>query len=349
MTNIASFAAGDHIIGQFLLADVKKGVKDNGANYWTLQIQDNSGVLEAKKWDYLPEDEKVLIKGSVVQIDGEVLKYRNALQMKVRAVEALDQDKIDWSRFIAVAPMDGKLMREKLDRCIESIKDKDIHDLAKAMIDDFLDDFLVYPAAVRNHHDYLGGLLFHSLTMADMAVNVCRVYPMINRDLVLAGVLIHDLGKTVELSGTKATAFTLEGKLLGHISIGHAELRRKAKELGYFAIDDYPEEEQPSHPDLLKKKETAVLLEHIILSHHGKPDFGSPIMPATREAFVVSAIDDLDAKMAILDKAYRGVEPGGITAKLFNMDDRYFYRASFAEKGETPGLTLEKLEEDLSR
>lgn len=344
--NISELNAGDRIVGQFLLADAKKGVKDNGAVYWTLILQDNSGTMEAKKWDYLPEDEETLVKGNVVQIDGEVLKYRTALQMKVRGAEKVDQSKVEWGRFIACAPMSTDTMKQKLDLCLSQIKDPDIARLAKALIDEFLEDLLVYPAAVRNHHDYLGGLLFHSLTMADMAVNVCRVYPMLNRDLVIAGVLIHDLGKTIELSGTKATAFTLEGKLLGHISIGHAELRRKAKDLGYFAVDELPEEERAAHPDLLRKKEIAVLLEHIVLSHHTKPEFGSPLMPATREALAVAMIDDFDAKMAILDKAYKGVEPGGTTAKLFNMDDRYFYKATFVEEGHTPGLTLEDLEKD---
>ena len=335
------------LYGQYLLADVKKGVKDSGAMYWTLQLQDNSGTLEAKKWDYFPEDEAVLVKGAVVQVDGEVLKYRNALQAKIRGVEPIAQEDVDWGRFIAVAPVPADVMKEKLDLCLSKIADPDIHDLAKAMIDSFLEKLLVYPAAVRNHHDYFGGLLYHSLTMADMAVNVCRVYPVLNRDLILAGVLIHDLGKTVELSGPKATAFTLEGKLLGHISIGHAELRAKAKELGYFALDDLGEQDRAAHPDLIHKKEVAVLLEHIILSHHGRPDYGSPQVPCTREALVVSMIDDLDAKMNILDKAYKGVAPGDTTAKLYNMDDRYFYKPLCGKEQETAGLTLAELTHDL--
>ena len=344
---ISEVNPGDRILGQFLLADVRKLVKDNGAVYWSLMLQDNSGTVEAKKWDNLPGDEEKLVKGTVVEIDGEVLKYRNALQVKIRGVDVVPQDGIDWSRFISCAPVPVEVMKSKLDLCLNAIKDPDIAGLAKAMVDCFLDDYLVYPAAVRNHHDFVGGLLYHSITMADMAVNCCRVYPEVNRDLVLAGVLIHDLGKTIELSGTKATSFTMEGKLLGHISIGHAELRRIAREKGYFAYDDIPDEDKPNHPDLAHKKEVATLLEHIVLSHHTKPEFGSPVMPATREALLVAFVDDLDAKMNILDKAYHGVEPGGITAKLFNMDDRYFYRATFAEAGGHPGLTFEQLEKDL--
>ena len=110
--NIAEINAGERVMGQFLLADAKKGVKDNGAVYWTLSLQDSSGVLDAKKWDYNPEDDAILVKGNVVYIDGEVLRYRNALQMKVRSCEAVDQDKVEWSRFISCAPMSGEIMKK---------------------------------------------------------------------------------------------------------------------------------------------------------------------------------------------------------------------------------------------
>jgi 3'-5' exoribonuclease len=161
--NISQFNAGDRIVGQFLLADAKKGVKESGAVYWSMVLQDNSGTMEAKKWDYSPEDEKTIVKGNVIQLDGDVLRYRNALQMKVHSVELIDQDKVDWSRFLSCAPMSVELMKEKLDLCLSKIADPDIAALTKALVNDFLDDFLIYPAAVRNHHDYLGGLLFHSL------------------------------------------------------------------------------------------------------------------------------------------------------------------------------------------
>ncbi|MBQ7250284.1 MAG: HD domain-containing protein [Bacilli bacterium] len=344
--NISEFQSGDKIIGQFLLADAKKGVKENGSAYWSLQLQDSTGVIEAKKWDFAPQEESFMVRGNVVQIEGEVLKYRNALQVKVYYCDPLDQSKVDFSRFIPVAPMSLDEMKGKLEFALSKIEDEDIATLTRAMVERFYDKFLVYPAAVRNHHEYYSGLLFHSLSMIDVASGVCRVYPNVNRDLVFAGILIHDLGKTVELSGTTAAQFTMEGKLLGHISIGHAEFRRLAKELGFFKVDELSEEQAASHPELLAKKEKAVLLEHILLSHHSKPEFGSPQMPCTREALVVAMIDDLDAKMAILDKAYRGVEPGTVTAKLFNMDDRYFYKPLFNNKDEAPGLSLEELKKN---
>ena len=334
--DVATLKAGDYVEGQFLLADCKKGVKDNGANYWTMILQDNSGTIEAKKWDYLPEDEAVLVKGNVVQVRGDVLLYRTALQVKIRSVEEINQGEVDWSRFLATAPKSTEEMKRKLEAFVASIKDEDVRLLTKACLDEVLEDLLVYPAAVRNHHEYMGGLLYHSLTMADLAVEVCRVYPAFNRDLVLSGILLHDLGKITELSGVRGTSFTLEGKLLGHISIGHAFLRNKAMELGYYKEEGH-------------KKEVAILLEHIVLSHHGKHEFGSPVLPLTREALVVSMIDDMDAKLMILEKALKPINEGDSTAKLFNLDDRYFYKPKTEAKEEEPGLSLEEMLADLQR
>ena len=146
--------------------------------------------------------------------------------------------------------------------------------------------------------------------MANVANKVCEIYPSLNRDILIGGILIHDIGKTIELSGPIATTFTIEGKLIGHISIMQAEVREACKELN---IDP----------------EIAAIMEHMVLSHHGKQEFGSPVTPLLREALVCSMIDDLDAKMGILDKALESVEPGESTIKLFNMDDRYFYKPKF--------------------
>jgi 3'-5' exoribonuclease len=151
--------------------------------------------------------------------------------------------------------------------------------------------------------------------MADDAEALCRLYPSLSRDILIAGCLIHDIGKTIELSGPVATKYTLEGKLLGHISIMQAEIKEAA--------------------DVLKMQgEIPVLMQHMVLSHHNKPEFGSPMEPETREALALAMIDDFDAKMNILDKAYAGVNPGEWTQKVFAFDDRYFYQPFYSQKKE---------------
>ncbi|MCR5491193.1 MAG: HD domain-containing protein [Bacilli bacterium] len=344
---INEFTDGCRVDEQFLIVDSKKGVTANGAGYMNVTLQDATGTIEGKKWDYAPGDEEILAKGLIVQISGAVNRYKTQLQLKIFSVTSIPQDNIDWTRFVSSAPVSIETMKEKLRIYIDSIEDPDIKALVEAMVKRFGDKYLTYPAAVRNHHDYVSGLLYHSLTMADMAAKVCRVYPSLNRDVVLGGVIIHDMGKTIELSGANATSFTLEGKLLGHISIGQAELRSVAKELGMYAFDDLPLEQQTINHPLFRKKEIAVVFEHIVLSHHSKPEFGSPVMPVTRESFVIGVIDDLDAKMMILDKAFKDVEKGGSTAKLFNMDDRYFYLPTFSKPAYVAGTSVEEEKDDL--
>ena len=153
----------------------------------------------------------------------------------------------------------------------------------------------------------MSGLLYHTLCMADMASLIASYYDNIDRDILITGVLLHDVGKVVELSGPIATKYTLEGKLLGHISIMAAEIRRVARELNI-------------------NSETPILLEHMILSHHGSKEFGSPVLPLTREAVILHFVDDLDSKMNILDKAYADVEEGEFTQRIMPMDGRAFYK-----------------------
>ncbi len=344
---IREFADGVRVEGQFLVADSKKGVSAAGKAYLTLTLQDSSGQIEAKKWDYEEGDDERYAKGIIVNIDGMANAYKNTLQIKVFSISPVVLENIDWSRFVASAPVALPVLKEKLNGYVSSISDPDVRSLVEAMLDLFGEKYLTHPAAVRNHHDYVSGLLYHSITMADMAAKVCRVYPSLNRDIMIGGVIVHDMGKTIELSGANATAFTLEGKLLGHIAIGQAELRAVAKKLGMFEFDSLPPAEQTIEHPLFRKKEIAITFEHIILSHHSKPEFGSAVTPLTREALVIAMIDDLDAKMMILDKAFRDVPKGGSSAKLFNMDDRYFYLPTYSNEGAVAGTSVEEEQEDL--
>ena len=149
--------------------------------------------------------------------------------------------------------------------------------------------------------------------MADLAEQVCKLYSKLNRDWVIAGALIHDLGKTIELSGPIATKYTIEGNLVGHISIMVAEIRMACKELKI-------------------EGEKLTLLEHMIASHHSKPEFGSPVPPLTREALALAMIDDFDAKMNIVDKAVENADLGSFTEKIFALDGRAYYVPSYEKK-----------------
>ena len=313
MKTIAELVDGDHVYGQFLVTNVTKGVTTGSKNYLTITFQDATGTMDGKRWDYAPEDPEIFVPGNIVNLEAEVISYKDHLQMKVLGGSKIDIDHIDFARFVPSAPISKDVLIAQLDKYLASFKNEDVSKLTNYIVKKFRDKYLDWPAAVRNHHNYVSGLLHHSISMANLAEKVCELYPAIDRDVLVAGAIIHDLGKTIELSGPVATQFTLEGKLLGHISIMQAEVRMAAAELGM-------------------KGEIPIIMEHMVLSHHGIPEYGSAVMPLTREAVVLNMIDDMDAKMMILDKAYADVKPGEYTNKVFTMDERYFYKPLYTEK-----------------
>ena len=188
-----------------------------------------------------------------------------------------------------------------------SIKDNDCKALLDYFIKKFGEQIYVSPAASSVHHEFSSGLLMHSVSLGEHADYFAKYYPDINRDLLITGALLHDFGKMIELEGPAVYHYSLEGKLLGHISIMCAELRMAAKELGISG-------------------ETPLLLEHMVLSHHGQLEFGSPVLPLTKEALLLSMIDNLDSKMLVLDKAFSDVGEGEFTQKVYALDSRSFYK-----------------------
>ena len=344
---ISEFKAGDKLTdAKFLINDVKDGVGNTGKRYLTVGLQDATGAIEGKVWDVMGGDEEIFAKGNLVSISGDVLAYRDSLQLKIHNASVLSKEDVDWRQFIPMAPMDKDTMITKLGHYVNSIADPVIKTLVCESLKGYKEKFLAWPAATKNHHNYVSGLLYHSLTMADAAISLYKVYPSLNRDVLLGGVLLHDLGKVIELSGNEAPTYTLEGKLLNHLTIGAAIVRMAATKLGYYDYKNLPEDaSEEIKQDAFHKYEIAVTFEHILISHHGKPEFGSAVMPLTREALAVSMIDDFDAKMMILDKAYAQTQKGGYTAKLFTLDDRYFYYPLYSPERKDPGLGVSEEDE----
>lgn len=348
---ISDFYSGLHLTGaEFAVCDCKGGVGNTGKRYLTVSLQDASGNIDGKLWDVGPDDEAIFTKGNLVRVNGDVVSYRETLQLKIHEAEVLPKEGVDWSKFVANAPMGKDVLLAKLKDYLNSLEDPDVKTLVCESLKGYKEQYLNWPAASKNHHNYVSGLLYHSLTMADAAISLYKIYPSLNRDVLLGGVILHDLGKVIELSGPEATSYTLEGKLLGHLTIGASLVREAALRLGYFAYkdmdEDTPEEEKER---AFHKYEIAVAFEHILLSHHGKAEFGCAVIPLTREALAVSMIDDFDAKMMILDKAYGAIKKGDYTAKLFTLDDRSFYYPFYSPEHKDPGLGLGDTEELLKK
>lgn len=304
---IKDFKDGDRVFQPFLVTNVNKGMTAANVAYLNVTLQDKTGSLEGKKWEMTSDDEKIFEVGAFVLVEGDVLSYRSNLQIKVIEGKRLNEKEMDISQFTMAAPVPLATLETQLKKILASIQDDAYASITKTLIQKYYDRFIVYPAATRNHHEYTHGLLYHTLSMIAHAEPLIAYYPPINRDLVIAGILLHDLGKTIEFSSPVIAKYTVEGRLIGHISIMVSEIRETAKALNIH-------------------EEKSLLLQHVVLAHHGKPEFGSPIMPLTKEALLVSMIDDLDAKMNMVTKALEQANPGEFTARVFTLDDRSFYK-----------------------
>lgn len=304
---ISNFNDGMHIKGQFLVSNSGKSVTNNGLFYYTIELRDSSGTISAKKWDVLPEDENILVVGNVIEVEGEVVKYRENLQLKVLKVKPVELDDIDYDVLLAKPPVPKEELIKRFNDYVESIKNEDCHRILKYFIDKFGEKINNYPAGVSVHHEYSSGLLMHVTSMAELGDYLAKKYAPVDRDLLITAILLHDLGKTIELEGPVVFHYSTEGKLLGHISIMVGELRIAAKELNI-------------------NSEVPLLLEHMVLSHHNEPEFGSPVSPLTKEALLLTLIDNLDSKMAIVDKALSTVNDGEFTQKIYPLDNRTFYK-----------------------
>lgn len=308
MVLIKDLIAGDRLLIQALVGSVSNGTNKSGSPYLNIELRDNSGFIPGKKWEVDGSDKDIFVTGNIVEVLIEVINYNDSLQAKVLSGKLLDLELIDVTRFVKAPPIPKEELVARFNKLVGSIKDKD----CKAILDYFIKKFgeriFDSPAAASVHHEFSSGLLMHSVSLAEHADYFAKYYNDINRDLLITGALLHDFGKLIELEGPAVYHYSTEGRLLGHISIMCGELRIAAKELDI-------------------KSEVPILLEHMVLSHHGQLEFGSPVMPLTREALLLSMIDNLDSKMLVLDKAYEGVAPGEFTQKIYPLDNRAFYKA----------------------
>lgn len=293
--------------GIFMVKQATKATSIKGANYLSLTLQDASGFIDAKMWTITEEDLQVAQPGALVEIDGVDSMYRGHPQLKVDSLEEVDEASVDMSKYVPTAPVPVETMKKELMADIEEIQDPELKNLTTTLLTENMEAFTTYPAAVTIHHAYYGGLLYHSLSICSMAKSIQEHYPYLNRDYLISGSLLHDIGKTKELSGAKGTCYTDEGNLLGHITLGAMMVYEKGKAMG---VD----------PEKLD------VLTHMILAHHGKPEFGSAKVPMTAEAYVLHALDDLDAKMEILRTNYENTDAGAFTGKILSMEGTNFFK-----------------------
>ncbi|MCD7809692.1 MAG: HD domain-containing protein [Erysipelotrichaceae bacterium] len=284
--------------------------KTNGANksnYLSIVFQDETGMIDAKLWNASGKNIKELVTGAVVRGVGDIIKYSDDRQMKIVSIEDISYQQSLQLQYLEKAPMDKDAIMNELMKYVKRISNTKLYVLTKYIIEQQSEKMKIYPAASKNHHNYVSGLAYHTLSMLKIADSMLNVYPSLNKDLLFAGILLHDIGKTVELSGPVVPTYTFEGKMLGHISIAQAMIDNAAKELNISG-------------------EEVVLLEHMVLSHHGKNEFGSPVLPQIKEAEMLYLIDNIDARMNMFDKALNDLQPGEYSKRIYALENRMVYK-----------------------
>jgi 3'-5' exoribonuclease len=282
---ISEIQAGEQINDVFVVKDPILRSTNRGDLYIAMYLLDRTGQLNGRMWQATEAVYRALPKPGFVRIQGRSELYQNNLQVVVNNVSVVEADDVDLDDFLAKTKNDVKQMFEEVKKAALSIKNPQLKSLVGEFIGDvdLMKKFCKVPAAVMMHHNYLGGLLEHTHNMLRVAGAILPLYPKVQSDLVIAGIILHDMGKTEELTYDMAFSYTDTGQLVGHISMILVMLHKKAEVLAAQG----------------KAVDSGILdaLGHILLSHHGQYAFGSPKLPATPEAFMVCYIDDLDAKM----------------------------------------------------
>lgn len=308
---INEFIENEKIETPLLIKNVTKGVANNGNPYLNVTFQDKTGTIEGKVWDARGEIANSYGIGKIGIVTAEVLKYRDALQLKILNFQEVDPSKVnDMGRFIPVSEVSKEELVSTVTGFIDDIKDETLHTITKTIVEESFESFYSYPAASKNHHEFMRGLSTHVYGMLKLGKAVCELYPLLNSDLLYAGIILHDVGKIYELSGPITTEYTTQGKLLGHISIMQAIIYETARKLNM-------------------ENEQSMLLRHMVLSHHGEYEFGSPVLPMIPEAEMLSYIDNMDARMNMFGKILEPLEKGTFSGRNFSLENRQIYKAEF--------------------
>ena len=307
---IADLKDRDTVDSVFMVKDKTMAMAKNGKPYMNLKFMDKSGEIDGKLWDNVDELDKTFQKGDFVRIRGTGSLYMGKMQLVAKEISRLDEDNVDLADFVPVSPVPLAEMKDELARVIGSLSNPYLKALMESFQADpvFMAGYCKAPAAKGMHHVYLGGLLEHSLSVVRLVDAIVPLYADLNRDLLVVGALLHDLGKVAELSYERAFEYTDEGRLIGHITIGVEMLTERIA-----AVPGFP-------PEL------AMLLKHMLLSHHGQYDYGSPKRPKTVEATILHYLDDMDSKInGIRSHIARETAQGSRWTSHHRLYNLYFY------------------------
>lgn len=307
---IAQMVNGDAVEGFYILKSAAVKTGGNGRAFLSATLADRSGEIEAKMWDYAgpatAEDE-----GTVIKIRGSVSEYRGTAQLVIERLRLVtENDPVDVGALVPVAPIEVDRVYQEIMETVDSMEDVDYQAVCREMLKKQGNALRVIPAAKSVHHGFLHGLLMHTSAMLRLADFLAHQYSdTVDRDLLLAGTLLHDFAKAEEFTFSQlglVTEYSVKGQLLGHLVMGARSVERTAREL------DIPEEK-------------SVLLQHLILSHHGEPDFGAAVRPCCAESELLCLIDQIDSKMEIYRENLAEVPVGKFSSRIFALEKKIYH------------------------
>lgn len=311
---IADFKTDEEITDFFIIKTIALKLGSNKKQYLDLLVADSTGEVTAKKWDIsdseLPSINEIK-DGDIVKIKAVVTQWNGLKQLRVMKVrKKVDNDPIELMDLIKAAPERAEDMYEYIYKRAEDMEDEHLKAICIKLLNDNKERLMYYPAAQKNHHAQLAGLLYHIKRMLMNGERMCQVYTNVNADLVAAGVILHDMEKLNEIDSNElgiSTGYSFEGQLLGHLVQGIKSIEKVAEEIGI-------------------PKEKTIMLEHMILTHHYEPEFGSPKKPMFPEAEILHYLDIIDARMFDMADALQGVQPGEFSDRVWTLDNRKIYK-----------------------
>ncbi|CFR01263.1 TPA: 3'-5' exoribonuclease YhaM family protein [Streptococcus agalactiae] len=296
--------------GVYLIKKAEVRKTRAGKDFIAFTFQDDTGEISGNMWDAQTYNVEEFVAGKIVHMKGRREVYNGTPQVNQITLRNIkDGEPNDPRDFKEKPPINVDNVREYMEQMLFKIENATWQRVVRALYRKYNKEFFTYPAAKTNHHAFESGLAYHTATMVRLADSIGDIYPELNKSLMFAGIMLHDLAKVIELSGPDNTEYTIRGNLIGHISLIDEELTKILAELN---IDD--------------TKEEVTVLRHVILSHHGQLEYGSPVRPRIMEAEIIHMIDNIDANMMMMTTALNRVNEGEMTNRIFAMDNRSFYK-----------------------
>ena len=309
--------------GFCIIKSIDKKTSSKGDSYLDITLADSNGEINAKLWRYSPEVHGEYDANQIVKVRGTISEYNGADQMRIERIRStIPEDNVKAEEFVKSADYSGEEMYDELLSLAENFTDSDLKLIVSEILKENRLKLLYWPAAFKLHHAVRGGLLLHTLSIVRLAQNICKIYPFVDSDLLIAGAILHDIAKldefTVADSGI-ATGYSVEGNLLGHLAMGAMVINKYAEKLNI-------------------NKQTAMLLEHMVLSHHGEPEFGAAVRPSFIEAELLSELDLMDSRIYEMREAVMATKENDFSGRLWAMDNRKLYNHNRTDLNNPPKL-----------